>query len=319
MSGTSPGTVAPVRTVIRGLGKTCIAAGLLILLFVAYQLWGTGIAEARSQRELKRQFNAFPGVSTTSTTAPAAVAAATASPPTTLAPLPPAPTGSAVAIIRIPKISVNDAVVEGVGVDDLKKGPGHYPNTPLPGQTGNAAIAGHRTTYGAPFYRLNELSAGDDIFVTTRDGTYDYKVAFSNSVSPGDVAVLDPTSDHRLTLTTCTPRFTASKRLVVVSTLVGAVDPRPSTVRASAPAAIPGDAPPPAAAAGAAVGSLSGQGASTAPAITWAVICAVVWALAWVAGRRWPRWVAYALATPVFLISLWFFFENFARFVPANL
>ena len=322
MSGISPGTVASVRTVIRGVGKTCIAAGLLILLFVAYQLWGTGIAEARSQRELKRQFNALPGVATPPTTTPTGVAATRATSPTTLPPLPPAPTGSAVAIIRIPKIGVDDAVVEGVGVEDLKKGPGHYPNTPMPGQVGNAAIAGHRTTYGAPFYRLNELSSGDDIFVTTRDGTYDYKVSSSNSVSPSDVAVLNPTLDAQLTLTTCTPRFTASKRLVVVSTLISAADPRPSTVRASAPAVIPGDTPTPAAApaaAGVAVGSLSGQGASTAPAVTWAVICAVVWALAWVAGRRWPRWVAYALATPVFLISLWFFFENFARFVPANL
>jgi sortase A len=316
MSGISPGTVASVRTVIRGLGKACIAAGLLILLFVAYQLWGTGIAEARSQRQLKRQFSTLPSPSTT---APAAKTAAnSAASSTTLAPLPPPPTGSAVAIIRIPKIGANDAVVEGVGVDDLKKGPGHYPHTPLPGQAGNAAIAGHRTTYGAPFYRLNELSAGDDIFVTTRDGTYDYKVAFSNSVSPGDVAVLDPTFDNRLTLTTCTPRFTATKRLVVVSRLIGAVDPRPSAVKPTAVTAIPGDAPS-SSPAGVSVGSLSGQGASTAPAITWAVICAVVWALAWLAGRRWPRWAAYALATPLFLISLWFFFENFARFVPANL
>jgi len=144
-------------------------------------------------------------------------------------------------------------------------------------------------------------------------------------VSPNDVAVLNPSSDNRLTLTTCTPRFTASKRLVVVSRLVGAVDPRPpalQTVR-PVPATIPGDTtgtttlPP--AIAGVDVGSLSGQGASTAPAILWAIVCAAVWALAWVAGRRWPRWIAYAAATPVFLLSLWFFFENFARFVPANL
>jgi sortase A len=319
--------VTRVRTVIRGVGKTCIAAGVLILLFVAYQLWGTGIAEARSQRALKRQFAALPKVVSPTTTS-TSVAGPPVAPPstttTTLPALPPPPTGSAVAIIKIPKLGVNDAIVEGVGVDDLKKGPGHYPRTPLPGQAGNAAVAGHRTTYGAPFYRLNELAPGDEIFVSTRDGTWDYKVMFSSDVSPSDVAVLDPTPDNRLTLTTCTPRFTASKRLVVVSKLVGAVDPRPPAIPAT-PAAtsptIPGDSTATTAPRGLGasdVGSLSGKGASTTPAILWGVVCALVWGLAWVAARRWRRWIAYLVAAPVFLICLWFFFENFARFVPAN-
>jgi len=250
---------------------------------------------------------------------------------TTAAPLPalpPPPTGSAVAIIKIPKIGVNSAVVEGVGVTDLEKGPGHYPRTPLPGQAGNAAIAGHRTTYGAPFYRLNELAPGDDIFVTTRDGAFDYRVYGSRSVSPSDVSVLNPTTDNRLTLTTCTPRFTATQRLVVVAALVGPVDRRPPSpvVAASGPATtIPGDAPGTTAApsstalAGADVGSLSGQGASTAPAVAWGAVCAVVWALAWVGSRRWRKWMSYVVAAPVFVLALYFFFENFARFVPANL
>jgi sortase A len=315
-----------VRTALRGLGKGCISAGVLILLFVAYQLWGTGIAEARSQRALKRQFAASLPSSTTapSTTAPPSTALATT---TTLAPLPPLPappTGSAVAIIKIPKIGVSDAVVEGVGVEDLKKGPGHYPRTPMPGQAGNAAIAGHRTTYGAPFYRLNELSPGDDIFVSTRDGTWDYHVMFSHDVSPSDVSVLNPSKDNRLTLTTCTPRFTATKRLVVVASLAGPVDPRPPTPVAAAGTpvtTIPGDAPgttAPAPLAGSDVGSLSGHGESTAPAVVWGLVCALIWALAWAASRRWHRWAAYAIAMPVFLLALYFFFENFARFVPAN-
>jgi sortase A len=323
--------VTQVRTVLRGLGKSCIAAGVLILLFVAYQLWGTGIAEARSQRALKRQFAA---ITTSTTTPPTTVGPATTMAPastttSTLPPLPPPPTGSAAAIIKIPRISVNAAVVEGVGVDDLKKGPGHYPRTPLPGQAGNAAIAGHRTTYGAPFYRLNELQSGDDIFVSTRDGTFDYKVTSTHDVSPSDVAVLDPTKDNRLTLTTCTPRFTAAKRLVVVSRLVGPVDPRPVAIPAgpspagpSPATTIPGDTTvttAPAALGAADVGSLSGQGASTGPAILWAVVCVGIWGLAWIAARRWRPWIAYAIGTPAFLLCLYFFFENFARFVPANL
>jgi len=341
--------VSPVRTVLRGLGKTCIAAGCLILLFVAFQLWGTGIAEARSQRALKRQFAALTSpasnpassrtsnpTSTTPTTGgtPQSTVAPATTTTTVPDPLPPPPTGSAVAIIKIPKIGVDSAVVQGVGVGDLEKGPGHYPRTPMPGQPGNAAIAGHRTTYGAPFYNLDELHAGDDIFVSTRDGTYDYKVMFSHSVSPSDVAVLDPTSDNRLTLTTCTPRFTAVQRLVVVSKLAGPVDPRPVTLApaATSPTTIPGDTtgttgttgttatvPPATQLGGPDVGSLSGQGTSTAPAIAWGIVCALVWLGAWVASRRWGRLIAYGVGTPVFLLFLYFFFENFARFVPANL
>jgi sortase A len=316
-----------VRTVLRGVGKTCIAAGVLILLFVAYQLWGTGIAEARSQRALKRQFAA--ATSTTvapTTTRPPTTSSSTVAPATTttLPPLPAPPTGSAIAILKIPRIGVNVAIVQGVGVDDLKRGPGHYPRTPLPGQAGNAAIAGHRTTYGAPFYSLNDLKPGDDIFVSTRDGTWDYQVMFSHDVSPSDVAVLNPTTDNRLTLTTCTPRFTALKRLVVVSRLIGAVDSRPVAPPSSeAPATtIPGDTTvttPPVALGGADVGSLSGQGASTAPAIVWAIVCAAIWLAAWFAARRWRPWIAYSIGTPIFLVTLYFFFENFARFVPANL
>src|SRR5207302_2511071 len=101
-------------------------------------------------------------------------------------------------------------------------------NTPMPGQPGNAAIAGHRTTYGAPFFNLNELQPGDPIFVTTRQGRFRYEVRETRTVSPSQLSVLNPTPDNRLTLTTCNPRFSASQRLVVVSQLIGeAAEPSP--------------------------------------------------------------------------------------------
>jgi sortase A len=303
-----------VRTTLRGVGKTFITAGTLILLFVAYQLWGTGIAEAHAQHTLKKQFQAEVAAPAVTTTPPVTTASG---PTTTLAPLVAPPVGQAVAIIQIPKIGVNSAVVQGVGVSDLQKGPGHYPNSPMPGQVGNAAIAGHRTTYGAPFYDLNQLKPGDHIYITTKDSPpgrpWDYQVMSSRSVDPGDVAVLDATPDARLTLTTCTPRFSASQRLVVVSKLIGAVDPRPVALPptpASTPAAQALGAPD--------VAGLSGKGTSTLPAILWALLCAAVWLAAWVIGRLWKRWPVYAVATPIFLLVLFFFFENFARFVPAN-
>lgn len=105
---------------------------------------------------------------------------------------------------------------------DLKKGPGHYPGTALPGGSGNAAIAGHRTTYGAPFFRVDELEAGDPIFITIRGGRYRYDVSELKIVAPEDAWVLEPTEDNRLTLTTCHPRYSAAQRLIVVAQLVSA-------------------------------------------------------------------------------------------------
>src|SRR5688572_19383903 len=108
-----------VRRIVAGIGRTCIASGVLILLFVAYQLWGTGLAESRSQDRLRSDF-----LDALQSPPPPTVPGA----PATTAPAPPpAPAGDAVAIIRIPKIGVEKAVVEGVSVAALKQGPGHYP------------------------------------------------------------------------------------------------------------------------------------------------------------------------------------------------
>jgi sortase A len=133
-----------------------------------------------------------------------------------------------VAILRIPVLGLEKAVVEGVSSRELAQGPGHYPDTPLPGQAGNAAIAGHRTTYGAPFNHLDGLHAGDDIWVTTLQGQFHYEVVDSRVVNPHDISLLGPTTDNRLTLTTCHPEYSASERYVVIAELVG--DPVPAPV-----------------------------------------------------------------------------------------
>ncbi len=125
-------------------------------------------------------------------------------------------------MIKIPKIGVDRVVVEGVEVEHLKKGPGHYPETALPGQLGNMVISGHRTTYGAPFYRLDELQVGDEIVVVDAVGSYQYKVTETKIVRPTDLGVIAPSSDARLTLTTCHPRFSARQRLIVVAAPQGA-------------------------------------------------------------------------------------------------
>jgi len=289
-----------VRRVTSDVGRTLIAAGVLILLFVGYQLWGTNLYEARAQRSLEHDFRQALAASTTVTTT-------TTGPTTTTAPPLPPPEGEAVALIRIRKINLEKAVVEGTGVPDLKKGPGHYTGTPLPGQAGNAAIAGHRTTYGAPFWSLDELVPGDLIETTTHQGHFFYEVTGSQIVNPEDAYVLDPTEDNRLTLTTCHPRFSAAKRLIVTARLTIEPVATPPTTVPRRPVQLVAEA------------NLSGESASNGPAIAWGVLAALVWLLTWLVsrwdGRRGP---AFLVGTPAFLVVLFFFFENVARLLPAN-
>src|SRR2546421_8272516 len=109
--------------VVAETGRTLMTTGVVVLLFVAYQLWGTGLSEHKAQARLKHNFVSLP---------PPATVTAPGAPSTTAVAPPPTPTGEAVALLKIPRIGVDLAVVQGVGVPDLKKGPGHYPQSPLP-------------------------------------------------------------------------------------------------------------------------------------------------------------------------------------------
>ncbi len=307
-----------LRRAIAGIGRTCIASGVLILLFVAYQLWGTGYAESRSQGRLRGDFLDALESPTPTTDVPAVTVPG--APPTTVRAAPPTPTGEAVAIIRIPKIGVEKAVIEGVSVNALKEGPGHYPTTPLPGQPGNAAIAGHRTTYGAPFYRLDELDVGDEIQVTTRQGEFTYEVRDKKIVAPSQNEVLDPSEENLLTLTTCNPRFSAAQRLIIVGVLVDKPAPAPEVVP---PAIQPDPEEEPDDGQTVEAPSLveedvSGVASNKTPAIAWGLLAALVWLVTWLLSKRWGRVTAYAMGTPVFFVVLFVFFENFARLLPAN-
>ncbi len=230
------------RWVVGGIGRTLITLGLLMFAFVAYQLWGTGIQTAQAQRTLAAEFDqqvsgnqpANPTTTTTAapttepTTSDSTVTTDPAAPTTTAAPvLPPAQpvpdVGKGVARLEIPRMSLNRIVVEGASADDLAKGPGHFPETPLPGQLGNAAIAGHRTTHLHPFFDIDKLQPGDEIIVTTLNGRYVYHVTGTEIVAPEDYASVIPTTDvtkATLTLVSCTPRYSAKNRIVVRSELV---------------------------------------------------------------------------------------------------
>ena len=306
-----------VAKVLGAVGRVCMTAGVLILLFVAYQLWGTGLQEARAQDGLEGEFDAVLADADPADIADQGPGSGSGTAPTA----PPAPPGGdAAARLAIPRIGVDKIVVEGVSVSDLKRGPGHYPNSPMPGQPGNAAIAGHRTTYGAPFNRIDELETGDEILVTTRQGSFRYEVSESKVVRPSQVEVLDDFGDNRLTLTACNPKYSARQRIVVVAQLAPSVDPAPAPVPGSGPSR-PGSDPADGLSedeVGLGAG-LSGETTAAWPAFLLGLACALIWLIAWLVADRLPRgWVAYVVGTPFFLVTLFFFYENFSRLLPAN-
>jgi sortase A len=298
-----------VRTVIGAIGRVLVTVGLLILLFVAYQLWGTGIYEARAQSDLESQFNGELGRQRSqSTTTTTATPTATTEP----AALPPVPAdGDPVGVIKIDKIGVDKVVVEGTSVPDLRQGPGHYAGSPLPGQLGNAAIAGHRTTYGAPFGDLDQLARGDKISVRTLTGTWEYEVLdnYPIAVAPNQTEVLDPTTDPAtgqqlatLTLTTCEPRYQATERLVVKAQLASRQTPLPGPDRTKLVLDT----------------GLSGGSESRAPVFVSGLIAALVGGLWWLLFHRYPRWTTWFAGVIPFLVALFVFYTYLERVLPNN-
>ncbi|WP_272475337.1 class E sortase [Baekduia alba] len=131
------------------------------------------------------------------------------------------PAGSAMGSISIPKIGLKSVFVENTNHDALKKGPGHYKGTVLPGMAGTVGLAGHRTTYGAPFKRVNELHAGSRIVMTMPYGRFTYRVIGWHITTAGDASSLvSHAGQHRLVLTACHPLYSAAKRIVVSARLV---------------------------------------------------------------------------------------------------
>lgn len=229
--------------VLSATGRVLVSSGLLLLAFVGYQLWGTGIEQAQRQGQLSSQFEQLLASTTSSPSSdvpgPAPITPGTLPdgvtpqvPTTDPLPSPGLGTdiGDPVARMVIPRLDVDQIVVIGVGTPELKMGPGHFPGTPLPGQLGNAAIAGHRTSYGAPFGNVDELEVGDEIVVTTASGEFRYLITGAEIVDPTAVYVIDTVNTEvaSLTLVTCHPRFSTRERLIVYAELDAAYEPLPA-------------------------------------------------------------------------------------------
>jgi sortase A len=123
----------------------------------------------------------------------------------------------------IPAIGVSDVFVQGTGSADLRKGPGHYPATPLPGERGTVAIAGHRTTYGAPFRNVDKLDPGDRIELRMPYARFTYRVERTKIVPPTELSVTDRVAHDRLVLSACHPLYSAAQRIIVFARLDAAV------------------------------------------------------------------------------------------------
>ena len=215
-----------VRTALRGVGQTLITCGVVLLLFCVYELKITGLGTAQAQDrlgdDLRRSWaDPVPPGPVPSEPVPSPAT----SPPPAARPRP----GEAIGVLHVPALAGFRpwVVVEGTSVSVLKSGPGHIPGTALPGEVGNVVLSGHRTTYGAPFARLDELGPGDRVVLETRDRWLTYTVTGTQIVAPSAVEVTYPVPGQRtatpterlLTLTTCHPRYSARQRMVVRAAL----------------------------------------------------------------------------------------------------
>jgi sortase (surface protein transpeptidase) len=214
------------RLIARTLGELLVTGGLVVLLFVVYELFVTDLVAAGQQadlsEQLRQEWSAGPAHDR------------------------PAVPGDALAVLYIPRLGADyrRVVLEGPAEEQLPRGPGHYPGTAMPGERGNLAIAGHRVGRGSPFLDLDELRPGDPIVVETVDAWFVYRVlgdpgtdSFSGDpsgipgrqiVRPTDVDVIAPVPGGRadappdgayLTLTTCHPKYSAQQRLVIHAVL----------------------------------------------------------------------------------------------------
>ena len=279
----SPGRISRL---IDFLGRTMIVAGLLLLSFVAYQLWGTGIVEGRSQTAIAKQF---------------------------VKPQPIQPQlGGLVGRITIPSIGVSKYVVAGVRLKDLERGPGLFPGSPMPGQKGNVAIAGHRTTFGAPFSRIDELRGNERIILESKDGTFTYIVnGEPKIVLATDTAVAKTTNPDIaiITLVSCYPKWTSTKRIVVVATLDSTVLPLPATPLVTSE---PIDQQ-----------SIAGwfHDPTAWPTVLFfglaLIVIRIVAGLMTRRGRR--KIFVYPIAFSIFIPTLFLFFGGLTRLLPANL
>ena len=257
---------------------------LAAVAFVVFALWLSGFAHARSQVGLQRAFRS----ELASNAAPVGGAI---------------PTGAPVAIVQIHRIGLHEVVIQGSRSGQLRQGPGHVIGSPLPGQPGNAVVAGRRTMYGGAFAHLGSLRRGDRIRVTTGEGNTTYRVSSVRHLAVGNGSFVQDHGDNRLTLFTAGSQWTANGRLVVTATLVGNPFP-PTTLSRTLDADGLG---------------LTGERDAAPYMLVWLQLLAIAALAAAYAATRWSASRAWLVFAPVLMLTLWLFFESATRLLPATL
>jgi sortase A len=226
---------APRRALLRGtiqlLGELLITAGVILLLFVAWQLWWTNVESDARQSQVIKEFAQDLGTAAPAPapTAPAAAPAAGEDFGKPVVGTAPGHAGT-IGIMYIPRFGpgYTRPIVEGTSQDVLDTlGLGHYGNTAMPGAVGNFAVAGHRQTHGAVLDNIHTLVPGDKIYVQTKDGYYVYVFRNNQIVMPSRTDVLEPVptqpgatpTESYLTMTSCNPRFGAEERIIAYALL----------------------------------------------------------------------------------------------------
>jgi LPXTG-site transpeptidase (sortase) family protein len=271
---------------------------LIVVLFAAWEVWGTALPEHHSQTQLAGQFHTDTAV-TPDSDRPFGLLTSTAR-------VPGPADGSLIARLQAPSIDLDQYVVQGTTTGDLEKGPGHVAATAVPGQAGNIVIAGHRTTYGAPFGRLDALRPGDPITLTTTSGQrLIYRVAQpSRVVSPSDLAILTDAGDDRLTLLTSTPKYSAAQRLVVVARLSHPSTGSPSAGPPPGPTLhMPG----------------TGWNVNRLPFVGLLVALLLLLGLAYRRPSRSRRLLTLLVLTPIWLAGLFLLFQALTNVLPSTI
>lgn len=212
------------------LGELLITVGVVVLLYVSWQMWvGDWIIGAENNeqgKQLAQQWDSGDDPVVTPTPTPTSTGVPTPPPPVDPVVIPQPKDGQKFGVMYIPRFGSDYAVTVAGGVTKprtLDKGDiGHYPDTAMPGQTGNFALAAHRTTYGAPFSKIADFRLGDAIVVETKEGWYTYRFRTLEYVTPQSVNVLDAVpqvgnvadGERYITLTSCSPKYSNSERII---------------------------------------------------------------------------------------------------------
>lgn len=220
-------TARGARTTARWVGDILITLGVVVALLLVYQLWWTNVQAAGAAESTRADLAASWAPAVVASPQPSASAAPESATASAEAAVPQPVTAPAVgkpfALMYIPRLRDSvwgSPVVEGVGLDELAKGVGHYPGTAMPGQIGNFATAAHRATHGELFKDFDRLKKGDRVIVETKYGWYVYELDVDKIIAPTDTWVIEPVpgqpdtepSEALITLTTCNPRWASTER-----------------------------------------------------------------------------------------------------------